>query len=192
MSPILYLSIGAVVLLVSLLAWALKSLPNRGLPGLDELNSSETNRSHATYLPQIQQALQQNDLEFLELRGAPTLVNRVRKERSHIALLYLDALRSDFQKLLNMARVIAVLSPRVAAIQEFERLRLVAEFMCRYQFTRACLKLGLAPLPQVRDLSFLLGALSARVECAMTELGERAVLASEMSSSLERRDVDFT
>jgi hypothetical protein len=162
------------------------------MPGLDALKLGEAERPHATYLPQIQQALDKHDLKFLEARGAPSLVIRVREERLHVALLYLEALRNDFRKLLRLAKLISVLSPEVIAMQEFERLRLAVEFAWRYQWIRAGLKLGLAPLPQVRDLSQMLSVLSARIESAMTELGERAALASEMASSLERRDVDLT
>jgi hypothetical protein len=192
MSLTVYLFIGVVVLLFGLLVWALQGPPKRSLPALDELKLGETERPHATYLPQIQQALGEHDLKFLQTRGAPSLVIRVRNERSHVALLYLHALREDFQKLLRLARVITVLSPQVIAMQEFDRFRLVMKFAWRYQLIRACLKLGLAPLPPVRDLSLMLSTLSARIEFAMTELGERAVLASEMASSLDRRDVDLT
>jgi hypothetical protein len=192
MSLTIYLFAGAVILLILLLAWGMRHQPKRGLPGLDELNLGAGERPHATYLPQIQQALEKHDLKFLESRGAASLVIRVRKERLHVALLYLQALHGDFQRLLRLAKVISALSPQVIAMQEFERLRLVMKFTWRYQWTRVCLMLGLAPLPQVRDLSRMLSTLSARIEIAMTELGERAALAAETASALDRRDVNLT
>ena len=56
---------------------------------------------------------------------------RVRHERRRVA--YLAALRGDFQSLSRMARVIAALSPEVAAVHEFERLCLMAKFAWQYE-----------------------------------------------------------
>ena len=61
---------------------------------------------------------------------------RVRHERRRVALAYLAALRGDFQSLLRMANVIAALSPEVAAVHEFERLRLTAKFAWQYEMIR--------------------------------------------------------
>jgi hypothetical protein len=98
--------------------------------------------------------------------------------------------RGDFHSLLRMARVIAVLSPEVAAVQEFERLRLTAKFNWQYQLIRWKLLAGFATLPQLDGLSNLVSALSVRMEAAMKELGERAALAAELASSLNRRGLD--
>jgi len=106
-----------------------------------------------------------------------------------VALAYLSALRGDFQSLLRMARVIAVLSPEVAAVQEFERLRLTVNFLWRYRIIRMSVWAGYAPLPQMDGLSNLISGFSVRLEAAMKELGERAALVAEMVSSPDRRRI---
>ncbi len=113
----------------------------------------------------------------------------MRQERRRVALAYLSALRGDFDTLLEMARVIAVLSPEVAAAQEFERLRLTVNFLWRYRVIRMSVWIGYAPLPQMDGLSNLISGLSVRLEAAMKEMGERAALVAEMVSSPDRRRV---
>jgi len=118
------------------------------------------------------------------------VVQRVRRERRGVALAYLAALREDFQSLLRMARVIAVLSPELDAVHEFERLRLTAKFAWQYEMIRWRLLAGLAPVPQLNGLSDLVSGLSVRMEAAMKELGERAAVAAELASSMNRRGLD--
>jgi hypothetical protein len=73
-------------------------------------------------LPQILQSLQPSDTEFLEPRGLRSLRQRVRSERTQIAIRYLNHLESDYETLLEASRILAVMSPEVVPIQEFERL----------------------------------------------------------------------
>jgi len=145
---------------------------------------------HTNYLPQIRQALAAADYDFLSKRASRGTQRRVRRERLNVALAYLGALRGDFESLLRMARVIAVLSPEVAAAHEFERLRLTAEFAWRYQMIRWKLLTGMTPLVQLAGLSDLVSGLSVRLEQAMKELGERAAVAAELASSMNRRGMD--
>jgi len=120
----------------------------------------------------------------------PDVLRRVRRERRHVAVAYLAALREDFQSLLRMARVIAVLSPELDAIREFERLHLTAKFAWQYEMIRWKLLAGVAPVPQLNGLSDLVSALSVRMEAAIKELGERAAVAAELASSMNRRGLD--
>jgi hypothetical protein len=90
-----------------------------------------------------------------------------------------------------MARVIAVLSPEVAAAHEFARLQLTANFLWRYQLIRWKLLLGFAPVLQLNGLSDLVSGLSVRMETALKELGERAALAAELASSMNRRGLNI-
>jgi hypothetical protein len=143
-----------------------------------------------TYLPQIRQALAKKDIDFLSKNAPREVLKRVRWERRRVALAYLGALRGDFQDLLRMARVIAVLSPELAAVHEFERLRLTATFACRCEMIRWKLLAGIAPAPQLEGLSDLVSGLSVRMEAALKELGERAAVAAEMASSMNRRGLD--
>jgi hypothetical protein len=186
MSLTLILFIGLVAGLLLLLGWALRSPQKQGKPTFDPGIFEESGRRHVTYFPQILRSMSREDREFLASRGGRPLDRRVQRERRRIALRYLSLLREDFRKLLRLARVIAVLSPEVAAGQEFERFRLNAEFALRYQVIRMKLHLGVASLPQLNGLTQLVSGLAVRIEMAMRELGERAALAAELASSLDR------
>ncbi len=113
----------------------------------------------------------------------------MRRERRQVALAYLSALRSELDKLLRTARVIAALSPEVAAGQELERVLLTVNFLWRYRMIRISVWVGLTPLPQLNHLSNLLSAYSVRLEKTMKEMGERAALVAEMVSSPDRRRI---
>ena len=173
-------------LLVSLV-WLLRGLGKRSEPRAASGFFEESGPRHIDYFPQIRQAMSPGDFTFLESRGSRRLTRSVRKERRRIAMTYLSFLRQDFQKLLRLARVIAVMSPEVGAAQEFERLRLSLVFSLRYQLIRMKMMLGFAALPELGALSQLVSGLAVRLETAMRELGERAALAAELASSLDRR-----
>jgi len=113
----------------------------------------------------------------------------MRRERRQVALDYLSALLAEFDRLLRTARVIAALSPEVAAGQELERILLTAKFLSRYRMIRLSLWTGFTPLSQISDLTNLLSAYSVRLEEAMRELGERAADVAEMVSSPDRRRI---
>jgi len=98
-------------------------------------------------------------------------------------LNYLPAVQEDFEKMLHVGRIVAVLSPEVKTVEEWERFRLTMRFYCRYHVIRFALLCGFAPVPQLSQLSHLVSALSIRMEMAMRELGERAALAAEITSS---------
>jgi len=182
---------GAIVaLLLLLLAWALrgsgKSAGSEKIPSAFE----DSGRSHVDYLRQIRQALSHEDQEYLARVAANRLKKRVRRERRHIALAYLSALRQDFDKLLRTARIVAVLSPQVDVAQELERLRLTVNFHWRYRVVWASLWAGYLPIPQLDDLSNLLSGFSAQLEAAIKELGERAAAVGEMVSTADRRRIN--
>jgi hypothetical protein len=185
--------LAAVIVLLVLLFWALRSpRPGNhvGVRGLEY--AEEPARQHATYFGVIRQAMSEEDFEFLAARGPVRLVRRAHKERQRIAMLYLANLRADFQRLLRLARVIAVLSPEIAVSHEFERLRLTVRFFWRYQMVVLGLYAGLLLLPQLGGLSQMVNELAFRMERAMRELGERAAVAAELASTLNRRGLDAT
>jgi hypothetical protein len=180
-----YLFMGIVGLLLVLFIWSQRK-PRQGAGvqsgiGLPE----ECGRHHATYLPQIQQALAKEDDDYVSQRGSRQLQQRFRKERRRVALAYLIALREDFRSLLQLARIIAVLSPEVAAMQELERLRLMLKFGWRFELLRVRLWAGFSPVPELSGLANVVSGLSVRMEKAIKELGERAALASKLGSSLD-------
>jgi hypothetical protein len=190
LSLLFYLFFGLVGLLVLLFAWVLRSAKGRSTTPSGQDALGDCGRRHVTCLPQIRQALAKTDYEFLASKTSSIVLRRVRRERRRVALAYLAALRGDFQSLLRMARVIALLSPEVAAVQEFERLKLTLAFSWHFELIRLQLWVGLAPMPQLDGLSHLVSGLSVRMERAMMELGERAALAAELFSSLDRGGVD--
>ncbi len=190
MNLTLFLFFGFVAILLLALGWALREPRERRKLQTDPRALEERGQRHLTYLPQIRQALAAEDFDFLSKSASREVRRRVQRERRSVALGYLAALRGDFQSLLRMARVIAALSPEVAAVHEFERVRLTAKFAWRYQMIRWKLLAGLAPVPQLDALSDLVSGLSVRMETAMKELGERAAVAVELASSMNRRGLD--
>jgi hypothetical protein len=185
-----YLFSGLVGLLVLLLVWSLRR-PG-GHAGLAHVSEAlgESGCCHVTHLAQIRQALAKTDYDFLSQRAPNGVVRRVRRERRDVALGYLSALREDFDGLLRIARVIAVLSPEVKAVQELERLRLTVRFAWRFEMIRLKLTVGFAPLSQVDRLANMISGLSVRIEHAVKEFGERTALASELASALHRGGID--
>ena len=190
MSLSVILFCGFIVVLLLWLGWATWQPRGRRKGRADPRSLEERGQRHTDYLPQIRQAMAPEDYEFLAERAASKVQRRVRRERRGVVLAYLAGLRGDFQNLLRMARVIAVLSPQVIAVQEFERLRLTARFAFRYELIRWKLLIGLTPMTQLEALSNLVSGLSVRMEAALKELGERAAFAAELASSIDRRRLD--
>jgi len=118
------------------------------------------------------------------------MVRRLRKERRKIVLMYLSNLREDFEKMVRFSRVIAGMSPEVITLQEWERVLLAAKFRWRYQVVRLGLRFGIPLSGELTGLSEIVSGLAARMETAIAELGERAVLAMRMDSSLNRSGID--
>jgi hypothetical protein len=186
----LLLLFGFAVLLVLLLAFVLRDPRKLTQPDVDLGYAEDLDRPHVTYFPQVRQAMAAEDSAFLASRASQALTRRVRRERRKIALAYLACLRGDFLKLWRLARVIASMAPQVGAAQELERLRLGLVFSWRYEMLRMKFLLGFAPLPELGSLSEVVSRLSIRLETAMKDLGERAVLAAKLASSLDGRGLD--
>lgn len=136
--------------------------------------------THISYLPYIKQALAEADIEFLKRRSSPALAKRIRKERQRIAIAFLSALRKDFERLLNLARVLAVMSPKVEVLSELRGVQIRAEFSYLYYSIYLRLVLGVAPFEAIGNLSDMVSALTVQMETAMGELTERAALPNEL------------
>jgi len=180
-----------VVILLAILAWSLRGSRTQSAYKLDLECLEQAGRRHSTYLPLIHRALSPMDFTFLASHGSAQLLRRARKERRHVALLYLTGLHDDFQRLLRLAQVVALLSPDVGAVQEFERATLSLQFSWRYQMVKAGLNAGLLSLPRLDALSHMVSELAVRMETALKELGERAALAAKAASSLDGRGMDI-
>jgi hypothetical protein len=181
---------GFALLLLILLGWVLRDPRKLAEPEADLSPTEEVGQRHVTYFPQVRQSMAAEDYTFLASRGSSKLTRRVRKERRRIALAYLFCLRNDFLKLWRLARVIASLSPQVGLAQEFARLRLGLTFALRFQMIRIRFLFGFAPVPELGHLSEVVSRLALRLETAMNELGERAVLTAKLASSLNGRGLD--
>jgi hypothetical protein len=179
-----------VACLLGLLAWAIGKPRNRKRPIDGPASLEQVGRRHTTYLPLIRQALSRTDFVYLVTHGSRELAVRVRAERRRVVLSYLANLRDDHLRLVRVAKVVAVLSPEVASAQELERAWLTVQFMSRYQILRVEVYAGLLSLRSLDALSHMVSDLAVRVETAMNELGERAMLAAKLTSSLERGGVD--
>jgi hypothetical protein len=171
-----------VVLLLLVLVWALRGPRAKATQPVDLQSLEQNERRHSTYLRLIHQALSRRDFEFLASRGSPRMLSRARKERRRVALSYLTGLHDDFERLLHLAKVVALLSPNVGAAQEFERAMLQFQFAWRYQLVRVSLYLGFLSLPSLDALSHMVSELAVRMETSLKELGERAALAAKTSS----------
>jgi hypothetical protein len=185
----LLLFIPFAVLLVGLLVWTGRP-PRRKLVSTKEVLEALSGERHSSHLPQILQALQPTDVEFLQERGRGELLKRLRTDRKRIALHYLNRLLEDFEILLEASRLLAVMSPEVIAMQEFERFKLSLRFRFCCRYLRWRLQLGLTPWRAFGFLSGMAGHLALQLESATKQIGERAALAGEFTSALEQRRRD--
>jgi hypothetical protein len=179
---------GLIALLLVFFIWSLRKPAKPQQKNEPTSVQESTSRPHINFLPQIRQALGPADKKFVDQRAGRRLAKRVHRERRAIALAYLTALQGDFEKLLRQATTIAVLSPKVVPMQEFERIRLTLEFSLRCKLIRARIILGFAPIPELSSLSDVVSSLTVRIESAMRELAERT--ATNLSSPLNRSGID--
>jgi hypothetical protein len=182
-----YFFLAIVGILLVLFVWSLRR-PKKFVPSpeLPFPMTQDLQSSPVSHLPQVRRALAPADFEFASKRIPRDSLRQMRRERRQVTLAYLSALRAEMDQLLRTARVIAALSPEVAAGQELERVLLMVNFLWRYRMIRMTVWAGFAPLPQLSDLSNLLSGYSVRLEEAMKEMGERAALVAEMVSSPDR------
>jgi hypothetical protein len=180
----------AVVILAGLSIWALRDPAGRlvALHRSPIVEASDVR--NAPHLPAIRQALSREDLEYLRSRIGGMPMNQTLRVRRRVALAYLHALRDEFWRLLSLAHVAAALSPEVNARHEIQRLRLTLQFAWRFELVALRIRWNFAPLPELRNITEMVSALSVRLEAAIKELSERAALAGEIASTLDRRGLD--
>jgi hypothetical protein len=171
--------------LVALLLLASRS-SRRGRRRRGALAVLDSAPQHLCHMGPIRRSQDGADLRYVASRSGRELARRLRRERHEVALLYLDSLRADFEQLLRMARVVALLSPEVSSSHEYERLRLAVQFRFRFQLVKLRLLFGDTAMPQVATLGEMVSTLAIRMETAMQALGERAALAANLALSSER------
>jgi len=129
---------------------------------------------HLTNLPQIRQALQRVDIEYLAARGNGTTAKRVRRERRRVVLAYLDGLREDFDRLMEATTRVAAFSQEVEAKHEWRRFRLGAEFRLKYALLRVKLVIGILSFSPLGTLANMVSSLAIELDRAMNEVSARA------------------
>jgi hypothetical protein len=189
MSLPLLLFTSLVVVLVLLLAWAVRP-PKKILLSVDDVLAALSEKRHYARLPQILQSLRHEDTDFLYAEGHHELAGRVRQERKRIALRYLDYLQDEYQLLLEASRILAKTAPEVSPMDEFERFRLNVRFVLYCRYLRWRLWFGLQPWDAFGILSDMEGDLTLQLEMATTRIGERAAIAAEFPLFLENRRRD--
>jgi hypothetical protein len=171
--------------LAGLLLWALRGASQRRSydRGPGALNKTP---HHLNNMAQIRRAMDPADFDFVKGQGGRDLAARLRGERRKVVLLYLAAVRSDFEQSLRVARVIAVLSPEVSGSHEYERIRLAMIFRWRFQMIKVRLLMGIIPQPQFVTLWQMAASMAVQMEENMAKLGERAALAAELAMQSEK------
>lgn len=175
--PVIFLVLFA-ILLVVLLFWALRP-PTRGpRPAPDVFEALRQSR-HSSRMSHILQALEPHDTEFLRSSGHAALLQTIRRQRRVIALSYLQQLQDEFEMLLEISRLLAVMSPEVIAMEEMERWKMSLAFATNCAFLRWKLRLGLQPFSGFTLLSNMATSFARRLEAATTRIAESTVRSAE-------------
>jgi hypothetical protein len=174
--PVILLVLFA-LLLVGLLAWALRLPARRVLPETDIFEALHHSR-HSSRMPQVLRALQPEDTEHLRDSGQVALMQTLRRQRRRIALNYLNQLQEEFEMLLEISRVLAVMSPDAVGMEEMERWRLSLSFAATCAFMRWKLRLGLQPFSGFTILSNMASNISLELDTATTRIAEATVRGS--------------
>lgn len=175
------------VVLILLLAWALRPPPKTILTPEEALEALGAERHYAR-LPQILQALRKDDTEYLRQRGRPELLAQLRTERKRIALDYLNYLEEEFQVLLECARILATLAPELTATGEFERFRKSTRFVLCCRYLRWRLRLGLQPWGAFGVLSDMAGDMTLQLEATTARMAEGSQPGGDSSLFSDQRN----
>ncbi len=189
MSFVLFFFMAAAAVLIGLLFWALRPARIR-LDSADAMFEALSAQRHYYRLPQILHALDASDTEHLIQRGYPELCRRMRAIRKRIALQFLDQLQEDYNTLLEASRMLAAMAPDVMGVEEWQRLRLSLRFGWNCMVLRMRLRAGLKPWDAFARLSEMASQMSYRMEMVTSHISERAAMASEFSSLLDKRSGD--
>lgn len=156
---------------------ALKPLPNE--MAQRKTTIEELTPLHSVHFPQLRQALESADIEYIRRHTSKEAERLWREERGRILQAFLNGLAEDFLRLDQFTRLVALHSAYVRPREELERALLSLRFRIGYRVTSMRIKTGcLRPYRQIRRLMDLIGNLSARVESSMALL-ETASLPTE-------------
>ena len=169
------------ILLVLLLAWAARP-PKRTFRSAQDVLEALCQERHYSRLPQILQALRDEDTSYLRDAGQARLVGQVRAARTAVAIAYLGYLEEEFQVLLEASRILSTMAPDLSAMREFERFKRSMRFMLCCHYLRWRLRLGLQPWNVFGIISDMAGDMTLQLEAATGRLGERAMMGYDSSS----------
>jgi len=184
LTVLLFLILAVVVVL--LLAWAARP-PKRTFQSVHDVLEALSQERHYARLPQILQALRQEDSTYLREAGQSRLVGPLRAERTAIAIRYLDYLEEEFQVLLEASRILSTMDPELSAMREFDRFKRSLRFMLCCRYLRWRLRLGLQPWNVFGIISDMAGDMTLQLEASTGRLGERAMMAYTSPSFPENR-----
>jgi hypothetical protein len=185
--PVILLVLFA-LLLIGLLAWALRPPKDQTRPALDVFEALRQSR-HSSRMLHVLQALQPEDTAYLGKTGQVGLMRTLRRQRRRIALDYLNQLQEEFQRLLEISRVLAVMAPQAMGMEEMERWKLSLTFAANCAFLRWKLRLGLQPFSGFTLLSKMATDIARQLDAATTRIAEVAVRGSD-NPALGRRNID--
>jgi hypothetical protein len=181
MSVPLILLVLFAILLVGLLAWALRPPARSSRPPIDIFEALRHSR-HSSRMSHVLHLLRPEDTEYLRETGQLALMQTLRRQRRRIALSYLDQLQDEFEMLLEVSRVLALMSPEVVGIEEPERWKLSVAFAATCSFLKWKLRLGLEPFSGFALLSRMATDIARRLEAATTRIAQQAVQSANRSS----------
>jgi hypothetical protein len=165
------------LLVIALLLLASRPSNRQFTPPTDVFEALSQSR-HWSRLPQIVLALRPEDTEHLRESGRVALMQTLRWQRRRIALNYLDQLQQEFEMLLEISRVLAVMSPEVIGMEEMERWKLSVAFAANCAFLRWKLRLGLQPFSGFTLLSNMASNIARELDTATTRIAEATVRGS--------------
>jgi hypothetical protein len=164
-----------VVLLILSLAWVARPA-KRTFHAANEVLEALAVERHYARLPQILQALREEDAEYLRRFGERELVDRVRAERTAIAFRYLDYLEEEFQVLLEASRMLSGMAPELSAVREFDRFKQSLRFTICCRYLRWRLRFGLQPWNVFGTISEMAGNVTLQLEAATGRIGQRTMM----------------
>lgn len=175
------------LLILVLFFWALGRGPKLPSPEAVNVAGLQTpERRSVAFWPQVRQALSLEDLEYVK-RRAPERYPQIARERRAVALEYLRGLKHDFEQMLELATAIAVLSPEVPAVHEWERLKLTLQFWLQYRTVQVRLLCRAGGVEGLHELNATVSGLMVKLDEALRELGEHAAVAFELKSTFNPR-----
>lgn len=129
---------------------------------------------NARRFPQVKQALSDQDYQYLRRRGQGDLARRLRRERLEVLRGYVAALRSDFENLLQLHKILGALEAEVVRQHQPQMIVLGLQFRLLYALVQA--KLALARLTlttvNVEPLVALVNRTAQTMEAILNSLAE--------------------